>query len=139
WTHALFWTPALLGSLAVAYFLLSVGVLMLLLTAAAWLVTLTPASWKATTRLGLRGIGRQPTRTATTLVALFVGVFCVGLIVVLGLDIRGELDRALSNQASFNVLAFESARDSDAVGPALAGLPGLKAQHQNTTMSVSPV
>jgi len=37
-------------------------------------------------------------------------VFCVGLIFVLGLDIRGELDRALSNQASFNVLAFESAR-----------------------------
>jgi predicted lysophospholipase L1 biosynthesis ABC-type transport system permease subunit len=72
-------------------------------------------------------------------VALFVGVFCVGLIFVLGLDIRGELDRALSNQAPYNVLAFESARDKDAVGPVLADMPGLEAQRKNTTMSVTPV
>jgi predicted lysophospholipase L1 biosynthesis ABC-type transport system permease subunit len=137
--QALFWTPALLGSLAVTYFLPSVGALMLLLTAAAWLVTITPASWKATTRLGLRGIGRQPARTATTLVALFVGVFCVGLIVVLGIDIRGKLDQALSNQASYNLLAFQSVRGGDRVGPTLSSLPGLQGERRFTTMSVSPV
>lgn len=139
WFQALFWTPALLGSLAVTYFLPSAGVLVLLLTAAAWLVTLAPASWKATTRLGLRDIGRQPTRTATTLVALFVGVFCVGLIMVLGVDIRGKLDQALSNQASYNLLAFQSVRGGDRVGPALPSLPGLQAERRFTTMSVSPV
>ena len=139
WPLLLLAVPALLASLVLTYLLPALGVLVLLLTLAGCLTAFTPASWKAAVKLGLRGIGRQPSRTATTLVALFVGVFCVGLIFVLGLDIRGELDRALSNQASFNVLAFESARDSDAVGPALAGLPGLKAQHQNTTMSVSPV
>src|SRR5207245_1436424 len=48
WVQALILTPALLGSLAVAYFLPSAGVLMLLLTGGGWLVTLTPASWKAT-------------------------------------------------------------------------------------------
>ncbi|MBJ7597805.1 MAG: hypothetical protein DLM67_08305 [Candidatus Nephthysia bennettiae] len=139
WIHALFWIPTLLASLTVAYFLPSVGVLMLLLTAAAWLVTLTPASWKATTRLGLRGIGRQPTRTATTLVALFVGVFCVGLIVVLGIDIRGKLDQALSSQASYNLLAFQSVRSGDHVGPVLSSLPGLQGQRKYTTMSVTPL
>jgi predicted lysophospholipase L1 biosynthesis ABC-type transport system permease subunit len=139
WVQALFWTPALLGSLAVTYFLPSVGVLMLLLAAAAWLVTITPSSWKATARLGLRGIGRQPTRTATTLVALFVGVFCVGLIVVLGIDIRGKLDEALSNQASYNLLAFQSVRGGDRVGPALSSLPGLQGERRYTTLSVSPV
>ncbi|MDQ6921551.1 MAG: FtsX-like permease family protein, partial [Candidatus Dormibacteraeota bacterium] len=139
WVQALFWTPALLGSLAVTYFLPSVGALMLLLTAAAWLVTITPASWKATTRLGLRGIGRKPARTATTLVALFVGVFCVGLIVVLGIDIRGKLDQALSNQASYNLLAFQSVRGGDRVGPTLSSLPGLQGERRFITMSVSPV
>jgi putative ABC transport system permease protein len=139
WRQALFLVPPLLASLAVTYFLPPVGVLLLLLTIAAWLITLTPASWKATARLGLRGIGRQPARTATTLVALFVGVFCVGLIAVLGVDIRGKLDQALSNQASYNLLAFQSARTGDKVGPMLSSVPGLQGERQYVTMSATPV
>jgi putative ABC transport system permease protein len=139
WRPLLVLLPALLASALLTYFLPPAGVLVLLLILAGGLIAFAPASWKATAKLGLRGIGRQPGRTATTLVALFVGVFCVGLIFVLGLDIRGELDRALSNQAPYNVLAFESARDRDAVGPVLADLPGLQAQRKNTTMSVTPV
>jgi hypothetical protein len=132
-------TPVLLAALLVTYLLPAVGVLLLLLALTGGLLMLTPTSWKATTRLGLRGIGRQPTRTATTLVALFIGVFCVGLIVVLGIDIRGKLDQALSNQASYNLLAFESVRSGDHVGPALESLPGVQGRRRFVTMSVSPV
>jgi putative ABC transport system permease protein len=137
--QALVLTPILLAALVLTYFLPAVGVLLLLLALTGWLLALAPASWKATTRLGLRGISRQPARTATTLVALFIGVFCVGLILALGIDIRGKLDRALSNQASYNLLAFESVRSGDRVGSALGSLPGLQGHRKYMTMSVSPV
>jgi putative ABC transport system permease protein len=139
WSQVLVLTPVLLAALVVTYLLPAVGVLLLLLALTGWLLALIPTSWKATTRLGLRGVGRQPTRTATTLVALFIGVFCVGLIVVLGIDIRGKLDQALSNQASYNLLAFESVRSGDHVGSALESLPGVQGHRRFVTMSVSPV
>ena len=55
-------------------------------------IVLLPRSWKSSTKMALRNIGRQRARTTTTLLALFVGVFTIGLILVLGQDLRDKIN-----------------------------------------------
>ena len=63
-------------------------------------VVLLPRTWKANVKMALRNIGRQKARTVTTLVALFIGVFAIGLILVLGQNIKDQINAALSSQSS---------------------------------------
>src|SRR3989440_8430048 len=62
------------------------GGLLLVVSLMGVVIVLLPRSWKSNTKLALRNIGRQRARTTTTLLALFVGVFTIGLILVLGQD-----------------------------------------------------
>jgi putative ABC transport system permease protein len=55
-----------------------------------------PRSWKTHVKLALRNLGRQRARTATTEVALFTGVFAVGLILVLGQGLRAQYSQPSS-------------------------------------------
>ncbi len=139
WHHLLLVTPAVLISAVIAYLLPAVGVLLLLFTLAGYLILLAPRSWKVTVKLGFRGVGRQPGRTATTLVALFVGVFCVGLILVLAQDIRSKLDSAISNSATYNVLVIDSTKRADTLAQAVPSTPGLKSQRRSLIMTATPV
>ena len=124
WRHVLLVTPPVLISAVIAYLLPAVGVLLLLFTLAGYLIVLAPRSWKVTVKLGFRGVGRQPGRTATTLVALFVGVFCVGLILIPARDIRSKLNSAISNSATYSVLAIDSAKRADSLAETVPGTPG---------------
>lgn len=53
-----------------------------------------PRPWRGHLKLGLRNFGRQRTRGATTLVGLFVGVFAVGLILIVGQGVEAQYVRA---------------------------------------------
>ncbi|HEU5347137.1 MAG TPA: FtsX-like permease family protein [Ktedonobacterales bacterium] len=64
------------------------GLLLLVLLALALLIAFLPASVRAQVQLSLRNIGRARVRSATTLVALFVGVFAIGLGLVLGQNLK---------------------------------------------------
>jgi putative ABC transport system permease protein len=139
WRHLLLVTPPVLISAVIAYLLPAVGVLLLLFTLAGYLIVLAPRSWKVTVKLGFRGVGRQPGRTATTLVALFVGVFCVGLILILAQDIRSKLNSAISNSATYNVIVIDSAKRADSLAETVPGTPGLKAQRKAVIMTATPV
>ena len=77
------------------------GILLLLVSLMGFVVVLLPRSWKANTKMALRNIGRQRGRTTTTLLALFVGVFTIGLILVLGQDLRDKLNGLISEQYQF--------------------------------------
>jgi len=49
-----------------------------------------PRAWRGHLTLALRNFGRQRARTVTTLVGLFVGVFAVGLILVVGQGVEAQ-------------------------------------------------
>jgi predicted lysophospholipase L1 biosynthesis ABC-type transport system permease subunit len=51
---------------------------------------LLPRAWKMHVRLALRNFGRQRGRTVTTAVALFSGIFAIGLILVLGQGLMAQ-------------------------------------------------
>jgi putative ABC transport system permease protein len=53
-----------------------------------------PRSWRGHLKLALRNFGRQRARGVTTLVGLFVGVFAVGLILVVGQGVEAQYMRA---------------------------------------------
>ena len=63
------------------------GTLVLLVALIGILIVLLPRGAKSNMTMALRNIGRKKTQSATTLVALFVGVFAIGLILTLGMTL----------------------------------------------------
>ncbi len=111
----LFSTLALLVSLLVARVLLPIGVVLVALSLLSYVVAVLPRSWKATIKMALRDVGRQRTRATMTLLALFVGVFCVGLMVVLGQDVQQKIQDALAGLTDYNVVTLAPAQSRQAV------------------------
>jgi putative ABC transport system permease protein len=54
---------------------------------------LLPRAWKTHVKLALRNFGRQRGRTVTTEVALFAGIFAIGLILVLGQGLKAQFSQ----------------------------------------------
>ncbi len=102
------------------------GALVLFATLMGYLVVFLPRTWKANIKLCFRNIGRQKTRTVTTLLALFVGVFSIGTILVLGQDISDKLQNAVTTTLPYNVIAGVPANQRAQIDSQLAGLPGLQ-------------
>lgn len=116
----------LIVALAITTVLPSVGVLLVLVALLGFAVAFLPRPWKATIKMALRNIGRQRARATMTLLALFVGVFCVGLMVILGQDIRDKLDSAIASESDYNVASVVPAQWAGQLDAQLGHLPGLK-------------
>ncbi len=67
------------------------------------LIMFLPRGAKTAVMLAFRNIGRQRLRTTTTLTALFVGVFAIGLIVILGQGIKDAINNVLNTFLVRNV------------------------------------
>ena len=119
-------TVGLVVALAIAVALPSVGVLLVLLALLGYAVAFLPKPLKATIKMSLRNIGRQRTRATMTLLALFVGVFSVGLMVILGQDVRDTLNAAIASQTDYNVASVVPLRSANQVQAQLGHLQGLK-------------
>ena len=102
------------------------GALVLLATLMGYVVVFLPRTWKANVKLCFRNIGRQKTRTVTTLLALFVGVFSIGTILVLGQDISDKLQNAITSTLPYNVIAGVPENQQAEIDGQLAHLPGLQ-------------
>jgi len=70
------------------------------------LVMFFPLEWKTAVMLAYRNIGRNAVRTTTTLTALFVGVFAIGLVLVLGQGIKDTINTTIANLSDHNVYVF---------------------------------
>jgi putative ABC transport system permease protein len=125
-------------SVLIAQVLPTFGYLLLGLTALGFIVVLLPRTWKSNTKIALRNVGRQRARTTTTLLALFVGIFTIGLILVLGQDLRDKINNSLATSLNFNVFAIAGNKDAIALQSQLGTIPGLTKHTQNTIASTSP-
>jgi putative ABC transport system permease protein len=103
------------------------------------IVVFLPRTAKSNVKMALRNIGRQRTRTVTTLVALFIGVFAIGLILALGIGIRDNINSLLSTGSSYNSFILVSGQDKPAVDHELSTISGIKGQLVNTIAEVNPV
>ncbi len=91
------------------------------------LVVFTPRSWKTAVMLAYRNLGRQRLRTTTTLTALFVGVFAIGLILILGQGIKDAVNSTLSTLFTHNVFVVVSPAQKQVIDDRLVHLKGVDA------------
>ena len=124
---------------AITWFAPAFGILFLAVAVFGLIVMLLPRTWKSNVRMALRNIGRQRARTVTTLVALFVGVFGIGIILVLGLNIRDQINAALSSNLKFNSFILAGVENKAQVELALDGLTGIQAKQENSIAQALPL
>jgi len=119
---------ALLISIGIALLpsLRAVGALLIAASLLGFIVVFVPRPARSVIRLALRNSSRERTRTAATAVALFVGVFAVGLILVLGTDIRGDLDSFITKATTYNLIAVAPSKGAAPLLKAAAGLHSKK-------------
>jgi putative ABC transport system permease protein len=129
---------AALVSALIAIKLQGIGIALLVACALALLVLLLPRGRRTPVKLALRHLRRNRLRSAGTLVALFAGVFTIGLILVLGQDISSELSNAFSNLATYDVFVIASSSDAARATTATQQLPGLEGRSVTTDLSVRP-
>jgi putative ABC transport system permease protein len=138
------WLPALALLplvLAAALALRPLPLLAVLLAAAAGLgalVLAAPGSWKAGVRLALRGVGRRPLQSGTTLLALFVAMLSCGAIATIGQAASGQLDAAESGQTAWNVFVFTTPGHAPEVRRALTKLDGVRRSQEILYLAAAP-
>ena len=89
------------------------------------LILFTPRSWKTAVMLAYRNLGRQRLRTTTTLTALFVGVFAIGIVLILGQGIKDAVNSTLSTLFTHNVFVVVSPKQKEEVTNQLATIKGV--------------
>ncbi|HEU5441740.1 MAG TPA: FtsX-like permease family protein [Ktedonobacterales bacterium] len=114
------------------------GVLLLAVSIWGVVVMLLPRPAKANVKMALRDLGRRKARSVATLIALTVGIFAIGLVLVLGQDIHGVLATYL-NSSNINIAVVAGGADRSAVEQQLAQVPGLTNESVNTIAQVQPV
>lgn len=139
WGYGLLFGAELALSVLLTVAIPAFGILCLALTLLGILVVFSPRSWKVTFKMALRNIGRKKARTSTTLVALFVGVFAIGLILTLSQSIHTAINGFLASSTSYNAFIQASSVDKAAVDQQLATVAGLKKQTVYTTAPSLPV
>lgn len=116
----------------------AVGVPLVAVVVLAVSVVVMPRRIKTAAKLALRSLRRSRGRTATTLVALFIGIFGVGLITVLGQDIRDRVNTALDSLSGYSAYAVASPQDAAATVATTANLPGLQQRRISTDIVTRP-
>ncbi len=115
-----------------------VAILLFALALVGFVIVVLPRTWKAVVKMALRNLGRQRTRTTTTMLALFVGIFTIGLILVLGQDLREQVNKAISNTLSYNVFSITSNDDTTKLRSKLSELPGLTSFQEHAFAVTAP-
>ncbi len=138
WYLALIITAVVLSAL-LSRVLPAFGILLLVVSLMGFVVVLLPRSWKSNTKMALRNLGRQQARTTTTMLALFVGIFTIGLILVLGQDLRDNINNAIAKNLTYNVITITTNDGAQKLQAKLGTIAGLTASRHTTITSVAPL
>jgi putative ABC transport system permease protein len=115
------------------------GILVFVASLMGFVVAFLPRTWKANTKMALRNIGRQRARTTTTMLALFVGVFTIGLILILGQNLRDKINNAFATSLNYNVVTIATGTDASNLQSELSTVPGVTRHKQTVLASAVPL
>mgnify|MGYP001214895973 CR=1 FL=1 len=101
-------------------------------------VVLMPLSWKVSAKMALRNLGRRRTRAMTTMLALFIGIFCIGLVVGLGQDLQTGIADSFTQKLPYNIVATTSGVDTSTLQARVNTIPGLKRKRVGKIRSLWP-
>ena len=114
------------------------GILLFAASLIGIVIVLLPRTWKVSTKMALRNIGRQRTRTTTTMLALFIGVFTIGLVLALGQDLQVQISNAFAQDLTYNVVSMTSGTDTTTLQAKLGTVPGLSKTRTDTFARIVP-
>ena len=115
------------------------GMLLLIFPLMGIVVMLAPRTWKVNTKMALRNLDRQRGRTTTTLLALFVGIFTISLILILGQNLHEQINNAIANVLNYNAFTITSNDDTTKLQNEIKSIPGLEAYQHHILASTAPV
>jgi putative ABC transport system permease protein len=125
---------------ALVYLVLPVfGILLFAASMLGIVIVLLPRTWKSSTKMALRNIGRQRTRTTTTMLALFIGIFTIGLVLALGQDLQSQISNSFAQNLTYNVVTMTSRADTATLQAKLGTVPGLSKTRSDTFTQTTPV
>jgi len=116
----------------------AVGTCLLIAAIALCIAVALPRNRRTAVKLALRSLSRARGRTTATLVALFAGVFTIGLILVLGQNITSKIQSGISRASSFNVFTIASARDATRASDTTAHLQGVQERRVTEDVATEP-
>ena len=137
--YALLVAVALAIAIGITLYIPAFGILFLVVAALGAVVVVLPRTSKSDVKMSLRNIGRQRARTVTTLVALFIGVFAIGLILVLGQNIKDQINNIISTQVKYNSFVLAQSNDKAAVDAQISQTSGIQGQLVNAVAQGQPV
>ena len=117
----------------------ALGILVLAVALLGVVVVLLPRNWKTNVKLALRNIGRQKTRTVTTLLALYIGIFAIGLVLILGQNLKSKLNSFVSSQNGPNAAIIVGYNDKPTVDQQLAQVKGVQSENVTSDAQLQPV
>ena len=124
---------------ALVYLVLPVfGILLFAASMLGIVIVLLPRTWKSSTKMALRNIGRQRTRTTTTMLALFIGIFTIGLVLALGQDLQSQISNSFAQNLTYNVVTMTSGADTTTLQAKLGTVPGLSKTRTDTFTQTRP-
>lgn len=139
WWYALIVIVGLAVAAGITILAPGFGILFVVVAAFGIVVVLLPRTWKSNVRMAVRNIGRARARTVTTLVALFIGVFAIGTVLVLGQNIKEQINQALLTNAKYNSFIIAGVSDRAQVEQTLTGISGIQAQQENNITQGLPI
>ncbi|HEX7733672.1 MAG TPA: FtsX-like permease family protein [Ktedonobacteraceae bacterium] len=131
--------PGLFASWLLYQVLPAFGLCLLAASLLGIVVVFLPRSWKVSMKMALRNLGRRRARTATTMVALFIGIFGIALVVGVGQDLETQITKSLAQSSPYNLVATTSGQDTSALRGQLTSIPGLNSSNSAPIARANPV
>ncbi len=102
------------------------------------LIVFLPSSWKVSVKMALRNLGRRRARVVTTMLALFIGIYGIGLIIGTGQDVLAGTSSVVNQNAAYNLVATTTGQESSALRTHLADMPGLTSHREDPFVVAQP-
>jgi putative ABC transport system permease protein len=130
---------ALWGASAVAGAFAALGLLSLFFLLMVLLLSALPVPRLINVKMALRNLARQRARTTITLLALFAGIFAVGLIAIVGQDVRQNINQAIAASLKYNVLVAAPANLRGTLDTTVRHLSDIQASSVSLVGNADPV
>ncbi len=115
------------------------GIILLILTLLGVGLVFLPKRAKVNVKMALRNLGRRRARTTATLLALFIGVYGIGITVGFGQDLGSLITGTLKQNTPYNLVATTTGNDTNALSTHLNSIPGLNASREDPFLATIPV
>ena len=76
--------------------------------------------------MALRNLGRRRARTTATLLALFIGVYGIGVDIAFGQDLGSQITSSLAQNSPYNLVATTVGNDRNTLSAHLNSIAGLE-------------